>query len=209
MVNTRSGRKAQKPSKRGAKASKTESVRRPRKKRVKAERPARAASRARSELLALFPELASRNKLFGLGIHVAVAQRQGTQGEIQHLRLAAFHTKPGQRPRSTVYNRGASPEDLARLLTGFAHADRIRLAQAIEAGANTHRALSKATGLKTGPLYHHLRELERAGLLTTLARNAYALSELGRVVLLVCSALDSKGRGGRSGWHAKRLKCRA
>lgn len=50
-------------------------------------------------------------------------------------------------------------------------------------------ALGEATGLSTGSLYHHLRDLMHADLITQSARNRYVLTERGLRVLLVLSAL--------------------
>jgi len=50
-------------------------------------------------------------------------------------------------------------------------------------------ALGEATGLSTGSLYHHLRDLMHADLITQAARNRYVLTERGLRVLLVLSAL--------------------
>lgn len=50
-------------------------------------------------------------------------------------------------------------------------------------------ALGESTGLSTGSLYHHLRDLMHAELITQTARNRYVLTERGLRVLLVMSAL--------------------
>jgi DNA-binding HxlR family transcriptional regulator len=89
----------------------------------------------------------------------------------------------------------------ARRHNGLGHADRVRIAQALAAGANSHHLLAQASGLKAGPLYHHLRELERAGLVLLRRRNVYALTEFGRAFLAVNVMLSAYGveRGG--GWR--------
>lgn len=79
------------------------------------------------------------------------------------------------------------------MLTGLAHADRIRIARAIMTGWNTHAGLRQQLGLKVGPLYHHLRELERAGLLAHMPRKGYALTSLGRDLLYVVCGLEVVG----------------
>lgn len=57
-------------------------------------------------------------------------------------------------------------------------------------------ALGEATSLSTGSLYHHLRELMRAGLVTQSGRNRYLLTGLGAraLLLLLALAADSAGR---------------
>jgi hypothetical protein len=72
----------------------------------------------------------------------------------------------------------------------------------------THHLLCKAVGLKTGPLYHHLRALERAGVLTMATRNAYELTGKGRISLLVTNTLGAVFSGNRMNWSTQRLKCR-
>jgi hypothetical protein len=139
--------------------------------------------------------LATPAKRFGVAVLLAVAERWGSDGEVQLVRQEALFARPGARPKTTLLDR-VSPEALARLLSGLAHRDRIRLARAIVAGANTHHLLSEAVKLKAGPLYHHLRELERAGLLSMVERNAYVLTAVGRIALFVTAALGIASVGG-------------
>ncbi|HVP11882.1 MAG TPA: hypothetical protein VMV94_11940 [Phycisphaerae bacterium] len=145
--------------------------------------------RARAdELSSLFPSLCDSTKRFGISVLLAVAERWGKDGEVRCARQEALFAKPGLRPKTSLLDR-ANPDILARTLSGVAHPDRIRLARAILTGANTHQLLAKAVSLKTGPLYHHLRELERAGLLSMKSRNAYVLTNFGRIVLYVATVL--------------------
>ena len=113
-----------------------------------------------AEINALFPGLSTQAKSFGVAVLVAVAERRGAEAEVQFVREQALTGRPGARPKTTLLDR-SSPDALARLLSGLAHPDRIRLARAIIVGGNTHHRLSEAVKLKAGPLYHHLRELER------------------------------------------------
>jgi len=53
-------------------------------------------------------------------------------------------------------------------------------------------ALGKATSLTTGSLYHHLRELMRADLVSQSGRNRYALSPRGARVLPLVLALAAE-----------------
>jgi DNA-binding HxlR family transcriptional regulator len=110
-------------------------------------------------------------------------------------RRRVVHARPGGRPREQLLN-AVAPSDLARMLAGFGNPSRVRVARAVLSGANTHHALSQAVGLRTGPLYHHLRELERSGLLMRVDRNRYDLSRRGRDLLLVCTAsMNFRGNG--------------
>ncbi len=138
----------------------------------------------------LFPRLDKPNGRFGVGVLLAIGEGQGDRSEVRYCRLERFAARPGRRPRAGVLD-SAEPACVARLLTGLAHADRIRIARAVLTGADTHAALSESVGLKAGPLYHHLRELERAGILTRLPRNGYALTDIGRDLLLISSGLGT------------------
>jgi len=53
-------------------------------------------------------------------------------------------------------------------------------------------ALGEATSLTTGSLYHHLRELMRADLVSQSGRNRYVLSPRGARVLMVVLALAAE-----------------
>jgi hypothetical protein len=142
----------------------------------------------------------SRQNRYGIGAFLAVGERLGDDGQLTIAQLTKIHSRPGERPK-TEFLAQADPVRLARLLGGLGHPDRVRLANAILIGARTHRELSGATGLKTGPLYHHVRELERAGLLRSASRNLHELTELGRFVLLVATVLDSAGAAGAPAWR--------
>jgi DNA-binding HxlR family transcriptional regulator len=152
------------------------------------------------------PALLGPNKAFGAAVVVAVADRVGEQAKISHATIEEVFQRPGMRPKGRLLDR-ADPEDLARLLGGLAHPDRVRLAKAILAGAGSHRELDKEMEMRTGPLYHHLRELERAGILVKASRNLYTVTERGRLVLFVATVLAGFGSGARSGWRCAEIKC--
>lgn len=146
----------------------------------------------------LFPRLGEHGARFGVGVLVAVAEVAGRKPEVRQSRREAFESAPGRRPRERLL-RTVDVAELARALGGLAHAQRVRIACAILSGANTHHGLEKATGLRPGPLYHHLRALERAGLLTCVDRNRYDLSGRGRDLLLVATvAHRMKQRAGEA-----------
>ena len=138
---------------------------------------------------------------YGIGACVAVGERQGDQGLLTLAHLAEFRSLPAEQPK-TAFLAKAEPLRLARIFSGLAHPDRVRLAKEILAGARTHRDLSLATGLKTGPLYHHVRELERAGLLDSSIRNVHDLTDLGRIVLLVAVVLGTWESENGSAWQS-------
>jgi hypothetical protein len=149
-----------------------------------AHRPAATADQP----VTLFPSLSDPSKRFGVAVLLAVAERWGAEGAVQCIRQEALFERPGSRPKTSLLER-ANVDALARVLSGFAHPDRIRIARSILAGANTHHLLIEAVRIKTGPLYHHLRELERAGLVSMMARNAYAVTDFGRLAMFVTAAL--------------------
>ncbi|MFO0973719.1 MAG: helix-turn-helix domain-containing protein [Phycisphaerae bacterium] len=76
-----------------------------------------------------------------------------------------------------------------RIVAGLSHPRRLAVCRAIAAGADSHRLLSRALGLATGPLYHHIRALERAGVIAIARRNQYELTPAGRRILLALAAV--------------------
>src|SRR5262249_34753752 len=111
----------------------------------------------------LFPRLSQPRKRFGVGVLLAVAKREGDRADIRTSTIEEAFESPGQRPKARILKR-ADAKNVAQMLSGLSHADRIRVASAILTGANTHRLLKEALGLKTGPLYHHVRGLQMAGM---------------------------------------------
>lgn len=100
---------------------------------------------------------------------------------------------PGVAAQLTVarqITRGTRPERLSRLLAALAHPQRLAILTKLLAGEATHKLLSNATGLKAGPLYHHLRELRAAGLLGPKVRDVYVLTPKGRRAILAAMALE-------------------
>lgn len=83
-----------------------------------------------------------------------------------------------------------SNEAAAALGYAVASPQKIALLRAL-LGKDTEGAaeLSDLSGLSTGSLYHHLRELMRASLVRQDGRSRYALSDRGRRVLLLMLAL--------------------
>ncbi|HNQ21960.1 MAG TPA: hypothetical protein PKK06_02590 [Phycisphaerae bacterium] len=51
-----------------------------------------------------------------------------------------------------------------------------------------YASLTELTGLKAGPLYHHLNQLRLARLIEPKKRNQYELTSLGRRIALVAMA---------------------
>ncbi|MEW6724471.1 MAG: winged helix-turn-helix domain-containing protein [Bacillota bacterium] len=89
-----------------------------------------------------------------------------------------------------------APEGIvAQFLAPLGSEQRVALMKVMADGGLTSRELSERTGLSTGQLYHHLRELAAVGYLLTRERNSYELTARGKRVLLVGLALaQSLGR---------------
>lgn len=147
--------------------------------------------------LALFPGLGSSGRAFGTGVLIAVAECQGGKPTVRVIRRESFSKRAGEGPRARLMGM-VDESELATVLAGMAQRHRVGVLKAILSGANTHAGLATRTGLAAGPLYHHLRSLERAGLVTFVERNRYDVSSLGRLLILlgmVACATLSRGTG--------------
>jgi len=133
-----------------------------------------------------------------LGIRVAdgshpEAKRIAIAGIVRPPRRGANDVFPGVKDRETIARRvarGTRPERLARLLAAIAHPQRLVILLKLLAGEATHKLLTKATGLKAGPLYYHLRELREAGLIGPRVRDLYVLTRQGRRLILAVVATE-------------------
>ena len=133
-----------------------------------------------------------------LGIRVAdgsdrEAKRIEIAAVVRPPRRAAPNGFPGVKDRETVARRvarGTRPDKLARLLAAVAHPQRLGILLKLLAGEATHKLLTKATRLKAGPLYYHLRELREAGLIGPRVRDLYVLTRQGRRLILAAMATE-------------------
>lgn len=161
---------------------------------------------------ALFPKLlAADGYAAGKGVFIARAERAASALRIHTVGMEQISSKPGRSRRHQSSAAVLEPVSIARILGGLAHADRIRLMIILEAGAQTHKTLADAVALKPGPLYHHLRALERAGLIHSKARNQYDLTADGEMALMIVSGLWALTRKGKrmAPWrrHRSRVNC--
>jgi DNA-binding transcriptional ArsR family regulator len=120
----------------------------------------------------------------------------GTAAKPRAMPEAAF---PGIRERETVaaqVTRGVDPADLARILAAIAHPQRLTILFRLLACEATHQVLARATGLKAGPLYYHLRELRAAGLIGPKVRDLYILTPIGTRLVLAAIAAGRLCGGG-------------
>ena len=117
------------------------------------------------------------------------------------VQCSVTYAVPGRGPGQKKMAVAASAAQIARVTTeaaaalGYALASpqKVALLRALlDKEAESAAALGKVTGLSTGSLYHHLRELMRAGLIHQAGRNSYVLTERGVRTLLILLALAAE-----------------
>ncbi len=143
--------------------------------------------------LAWFPEIGKAPKCFGLGVAIAIAEAAGDRPRVRIVRRSSFSGKAGDRHRQRLLE-SVQDADLAKFLAAFGQRRRLRISRAILSGANTHHELARVSGLAPGPLYHHIKTLERAGMLVVVERNRYDLTAFGRDLLLVATILIASAK---------------
>ncbi len=62
---------------------------------------------------------------------------------------------------------------------GVSHPIRRQIVRRLLGGIATHREIKELSKQAAGPLYHHLHQLERAGLVVSVHRNQYELTQQG------------------------------
>ena len=102
----------------------------------------------------------------------------------------------GLEPRKMVTSASAAQiarvtnEAAAALGYALASPQKIALLRALlDKESESASVLGSQTGMSTGSLYHHLRELMRSNLIHQDGRNSYVLTERGTRVLLILLAL--------------------
>lgn len=101
--------------------------------------------------------------------------------------------KPHQASFTELQLSGVSDESAAAVGYALASPQKIGLLRALWGKESEgSAALGEATSLTTGSLYHHLRELMRAGLVAQSGRNRYVLSARGARVLPMILALAAE-----------------
>ena len=140
----------------------------------------------------------------GMVVELAVRVRGVAEPDQRRVRLAGTVRSSGKsrsacglRQQQAAARRlvaGNRPAELARLLAAIAHPQRIAVLKLLLAGEAIHKALAKATSLKAGPLYYHIRELRAAGLIGPKIRDLYRLTRRGRRVILAVLALERIAR---------------
>jgi len=78
---------------------------------------------------------------------------------------------------------------LAEVVSAVASPHRLTILAKLLEGPATYQALIKASGLKVGPLYHHINQLRLASLVAPKERDLYRLTRAGQNVLLAMLAM--------------------
>ncbi|MEE9297147.1 MAG: winged helix-turn-helix domain-containing protein [Phycisphaerae bacterium] len=79
----------------------------------------------------------------------------------------------------------------AAMLAALAHPVRLGILVKLLQGPASYRALQECTGVKAGPLYHHVNQLRLGSLVMPKRRDLYAMTRGGRNALLVSLVLPS------------------
>jgi hypothetical protein len=148
-----------------------------------------------SRLTYWFPALAKRG---GRGLGTLVAVVEGTGGDWDIAVVCADKTVDAQsgggaeaavgRAARSLASRGQRVK-LAGVLAAMGSEHRLRILLKLLEGAATYRTLQKATGLKVGPLYHHIAQLRLMSLVGPKQRDLYELTRAGRNVTLAALML--------------------
>ncbi len=130
---------------------------------------------------------------------VATAHRLTVLPRSRRTRQAKGSLKPEQTNSraARALLRAGRTEELARVLGALGSTHRLRILFKLLEGAATYRTLQKVTGLKAGPLYHHISQLRLAELVGPKQRDLYDLTRAGRNVVVVASVLGSLSRDRR------------
>jgi hypothetical protein len=141
----------------------------------------------------------------GLAAVVAVIEGGGKNWDVSAVVCdqATAGRSAGEGPEAALGRAARSatssvrPAQLAELLSAMGSVHRIRILIKLLEGAATYRTLQKVTGLKAGPLYHHISSLRLAALIGPKQRDLYELTRAGRDVLLTVLMLGPLSRDRR------------
>lgn len=175
-------------------------VRRARKTRAPRRRVSRRAGRraARSSALAeIFSAASGRGApVVGLGAFVAVVEAFGGGLDAKTSRRQVFiGGRRAARQPTTTLDRAARRfgagklDQLAQVLAALGSGHRLAILAQLLEGPATYRSLERRTGLKAGPLYHHINQLRLTNLVAPKSRDLYSLTRAGRNALLVVRSL--------------------
>ena len=129
------------------------------------------------------------------GFALVVAAADGSEGNwaerVTRLDLVGRGADGGGKGFAAQVRRMASPTKrrrVVRLAGAVGSPQRLAIVAKLLEGPATYRALQKATGLKVGPLYHHINQLRLASLVAPKERDLYRLTRAGRNLLVVLLA---------------------
>jgi DNA-binding transcriptional ArsR family regulator len=145
----------------------------------------------------LFPELAGRRRsAVGFGGLVAVFEARGRHRDVFVARVGKLANTRIIGPDSEVAIQDAARRiaprkhaELASVLAALGSEHRLAILSGLLEGPATYRWLQNRTGLKAGPLYHHISQLRMAGLVGPKTRDVYMLTRAGRNALLAVIAM--------------------
>ncbi len=98
---------------------------------------------------------------------------------------------PERRQQSLARRLGRTvrPTAIEARLAALGSRHRLRILLELAGGPATYRSLVKATGLRSGPLYHHVNQLRLVGWVRPRERNLYEIAPAGVRGLLLAAAL--------------------
>ena len=139
-------------------------------------------------LSSCFVGLRRRRPPDGLGVMVGIVETVGGQIDATVIACAT-----GTSSITPARLGGSGPKSIRHLSTALAamgHPVRIKILTMLLDGPGVYRSLQKVTGLKPGPLYHHVNQLRLAGLIGPKERDLYELTRAGRNLLMVTLAVE-------------------
>jgi len=140
-----------------------------------------------------FPQFAKRGEVLG----VALATVEAVSGE-RDICLAIVDKikETGLKflKRRNSVGGGRKKTQVSRLvgqsLAALGHSIRLQILETLLVGPAVYRTLQKVTGLKAGPLYHHVNQLRLSSLILPKQRDLYELTRAGRNLILFALALE-------------------
>ena len=174
----------------------------------KRKRSAAGGGRAKAKRAAGDGEQAKRNgraawvreldRRFGWGVACLFGGRDGGGKRVRQMELAVVEPRVPrgvsaerrQQAVGEVLRRRVRPGSVARAVGVLGSVHRVRILLHLIGGAATYRGLVRATGLKAGPLYHHVNQLRLAGLVRPKERNLYEITPAGTKWLMLGAAMS-------------------
>ncbi len=138
-----------------------------------------------------FPKL---SKVDGVGARIVVAERVGGRWD-ESRETIQWPQKGGG--AGMVGRSRSSINRTVEALAAVAHVQRLTIMLKLLDGPATYAALTRATKLKAGPLYHHIGQLRLAGLILPKQRDLYELTRGGRNLMLAVAVVGPVTRDRR------------